>query len=734
MSGLIFTALRTPLQAHRFNALLAATTALQASPARRRVPVPFASMPAARWPRAAVSAACAAALTVGLSTGLPAAARAQDETPEVQSDTQASPNAEAFYRIGTEDVLTVDVRGEPELSADYTVRPDGRISLPLVGELEAEGKTPEALAEDIEARLGQVLNDPRATVTVAQATGTFADRIRIIGGALAPRSLPYSKGMTALDAVLSIGGLPETADGNAAYILRRTEDGGTRQVPIKLEDLADGRDPAANRVLKPGDTIVVPESFLAGDWRVQPFAIGRITYTDNVDLAPDDQKENALITEAGPGLAFQADTARLQAVVEGSVVYQRTSLNQEENDVRAELSGTGTAEWVENLFWTDVAASVSQQTVDNSRGTSASVSNDASTETVQTYEVSPYLTNRFGRYVFTELRYRGTATLVDEDTDTTDTRLRPNNDASNSLQHEVSLTARSGPRFDRYSWSATALASDLTFEDGGGGSGVGDDADQSRREIVLRNRYAISQSFAVIGDIGYQKLDSDDEADSFEAPLYAAGFEWTPSPDSSVLATYGQRNDNLTLELDARHDVSARTTLTASYQQEVATGQQRLANRARQFDGETPRPGRGDISVSDDTTLTETAEIGAQTRIGRNTFGLTGTYRTVQEDVDDGETNEESLGAELTFSRPLSRTVTFSSFAGYEYVEFDDLRGIANNATVEDDNYRGGLDLSYTGFQDITLSAGYTYTRRDSTVANDEYVENAFTVSGRINF
>ena len=678
--------------------------------------------------------ACAAALSVGLATGLPASAQAQDSTSDQPSESAPSGDGEPFYRIGTADVLTVDVRGEPELTADYTVRPDGRISMPLVGELEAVGKTPEALGAEIEARLGQFLTDPRASVTVSQATGTFADRIRIIGGALAPRSLPYSKGMTALDAVLSIGGLPETADGNAAYILRRTEDGGTRQVPIKLEDLADGRDPAANRPLKPGDTIVVPESFLAGDWRVQPYAIGRITYTDNVDLAPDDRKENALITEAGPGLTFEADTARLQAAAEGSVVYQRTSLNQHENDLRADLQGTATAEWVENLFWTDAVASVSQQTIDSSRGTSASVSNDASTQTVQSYQLSPYLTNRFGRTLFTELRYRGTATLIEEDDDTGDTRLRTGSDASNSLEHELSLTARSGPRFDRYSWSATALASELTFEDGGG-AGVGDGSDQSRREVVMRNRYAISQSFALIGDIGYQKLESDDGSDSFEAPLYAAGFQWTPSPDTSVEATYGQRNDNLTLELDARHAVSARTTLTASYQQEVATGQQRVANRARAFDPDTPaRDARGEISLSDDTTLSETAQIGAQTRFGRNTFALTGTYRTVQEDVEDGETNEESIGADLTFTRPLSRTVTFSSFAGYEYVEFDDLNGIAPGGTVEDDTYRAGLDISYTGFRDITLTAGYSYSRRDSSAANDDFVENAFTISGRIDF
>ena len=726
------------MQAHRFNALLAATTALQATQARCRIPDPFPRMKVACQPCSAVVLVCAALLGVTLATGLPAPAQAQDDAPGLSSDTPSAGDGEPFYRIGTEDVLTVDVRGEPELSADYTVRPDGRISMPLVGELEAVGKTPEALGEEIETRLEPFLNDPRASVTVSQATGTFADRIRIVGGALAPRSLLYNKGMTALDAVLAIGGLPETADGNAAYILRRSEDGTTRQVPIKLEDLADGRDPAANRPLRPGDTIVVPESFLAGDWQVQPYAISRVTYTDNVDLEPDELKDNALITEAGPGLAFQADTARLQAAAEGSLVYQRTSLNREEDDIRAELSGTGTAEWVENLFWTDVAASVSQQTVDSSRGSSASVSNDSGTRTVQTYRVSPYLTNRFGRYVFTELRYAGTVTLVeeDEDEDTNETRLRTGNTASDSLQHEVSLTARSGPRFDRYSWTATALASETSLNNNGvdGGAGLNENADQARRDIVLRNRYAISQSFAVIGDIGYQKLESDDEADSFEAPLYAAGFQWTPSPDTDVLATYGQRNDNLTLELDARHDVSARTTLTASYAQEVATGQQRLGNRLPQNVDELGTPDRGRLSVSDETTLTDTAEIGAQTRIGRNTFGFTGTYRTVQEDVEDGETNEESIGAELTFSRPLSRTVTFSSFAGYEHVEFDDLRGISNNATVEDDNYRGGLDLSYTGFQDITLSAGYTYTRRDSTSANDEYVENAFTISGRIDF
>ena len=730
----IFTVLRTPLQAHRCRARSAAPTALPAfeTSRRRSALVPPPGRRHHRPPVPPLLGAAALALLV-LAGAWPTAAIAQEA-----GDPQGGPaeaEAEAFYRIGAEDVLTVEVRGEPELSATYVVRPDGRITMPLVGDLPATGRTPQALADAIEQRLARTLRNPQATVTVQQATGTFADRIRIVGGALAPRSLPYNTGMTALDAVLAIGGLPETADGNAAYILRRTEDGGTRQVPIKLEDLEEGRDPDANRRLRPGDTLVVPESFLAGDWRVQPFAVGRITYTDNVDLEPDDRKQDALITEAGPGLSFEANTARLQAAAEGSIVYQRTSLNREEDDIRAELAGTATAEWVENLFWTDAAASVSQQTVDNSRATSASVSNDASTRMTQTYRLSPYLTNRIGRYAFTELRYTGTATLIEEDDDTPATRLRPGNDASNSLEHELSVTARSGPRFDRYSWTATALASELTFEDGGGSAGVGNNADQSRREAILRNRYAISPSFALIGDIGYQELDSADGADSFDAPLYAACFQWTPSPNTDVLATYGQRNDNLTLELDARHDVSARTSLTASYQQEVATGQQRLGNRLARPGQPLPTPPQGgDFSISDQTTLTETAEIGAQTRIDRNSFGLTGTYRTVQEDVVDGETNEEGIGGRLTFSRPLSRTVTFSSFAGYEYVEFDDLAGVAGGGTVADDNYRGGLDLSYTGFQNITLSAGYTYSRRDSSAPNDDYVENAFTISGRIDF
>jgi polysaccharide export outer membrane protein len=685
-----------------------------------------------------------ALVLLALAAGVPRPALAQDAAgaPDARDDAAgATAAAEPFYEIGTNDVLAIQVRGEPELSGEYVVRPDGRITLPLAGEIQAVGRTPEALADALEARLAQFLSQPQATVTVAQATGTFADRIRIIGGALAPRSLPYNTGMTALDAVLAIGGLPETADGNDAYILRRTADGGTRQLPIKLEDLEEGRDPMANRELRPGDTIVVPESFLAGDWRVQPYAIGRITYTDNIDLEPDDRKEEALIAETGPGVTLEADTARLQAAVDGSVVYQRTFVNREDDDIRADLAGTATAEWVENLFWTDAAASVSQQSIDNSRGRSASAVNDAGTRTVQSYRLSPYLTNRFGRYVFTELRYAGTLTFVeeDDDDDTRLTRLRPDNDASDSVEHELSFTARSGPRFDRYSWTATALASELEFEgdDGDGGAGLGDNADQSRREVVLRNRYAISQSFALIGDIGYQKLESDDPRDSFEAPLYAAGFEWTPSPDTFFLATYGQRNDNLTLELEARHDISPRTRLTASFEQEVASGQQRVSNRAAQRTVEEILAGGDDrrqVSFSDETTLTETARVGAETRIGRNSFRLTGTYQTVQEDVANGETNEESIGGRFTYIRPLSRDVRFSSFASYEYVEFDDLRGITGGRDVEDDNYSGGLDLTYTGFQDIVVSLGYTYTRRDSTVAEDEYVENAVILSGRINF
>ena len=680
---------------------------------------------------------CALALTAILLVLAPAHA-AQPEDAGNSGGTGAE-----TYRIGASDTLNIDVRGEPRLSGPYAVRPDGDITLPLAGDVAASGTTPEALADVLEKRLAAYIMDPMVTVTVTGATGTFASRIRIIGSGVPPRSLPYREGMTALDAVISaLGGLPETAAGNSAYLLRRVEGAEDRdRMPLALDDLLARTGEVANPELQPGDVMVIPEGFFAGTWQFEPFVTARQTYTDNVDLDPKGQEEAALITEVGPGVTLQGNMARLRAALNGSVRYERQSLNDAGNDVNADVAGNATAEWLENTLFTDASASISQQVLDSAGATSASGTNDANQETVQAYRVSPYLVNRLGRFARLETRYSSALTLISGDGG--DRRFDRGGDdgASDTLQHTVSLTASSGPTFDRWSWTLRGSASELNALDDNQDvatttAQTDRTVDTSRRDVVLQNQFAISRSLALTGDIGYQKLDSDDQRDSFESIRWAAGFRYAPSPDTLLAANAGEQNDDFSFSVEARHDISPRTTVSVTYREEVATGQERLvASLPGDVENiEDLRPEDIRFSLRDEITRTETLTGRFQTRFGRNDLSLTGSYETESEDAIEGESTEERIRFSATYGRALTRDVALNLSGSYANVQFSDVDPGTGATDVEDDVYDATIGLDYTGFERLSLGLQYSFSRRDSTRASDEFTENAVTFSGSYRF
>jgi polysaccharide export outer membrane protein len=169
-----------------------------------------------------------------------------------------APTVDNNYIIGPGDVLQVFVWRNPELTASIPVRPDGKITTPLVEDMVAVGKTPTQLQHDIEKVLGEYIKAPQVNVIVTQPLSSFS-QVKVIGKVARPQSLPYREGMTVLDAVLASGGLDQFAAGNRAKLVR-TENGKTREIRIKLSNLVNDGDLAQNLPLKPGDVLVVPES------------------------------------------------------------------------------------------------------------------------------------------------------------------------------------------------------------------------------------------------------------------------------------------------------------------------------------------------------------------------------------------------------------------------------------------------------------------------------------------
>jgi len=165
------------------------------------------------------------------------------------------------YVIGPLDELTIFVWRNPELGASVQVRPDGRITTPLITDMPAVGKTPSMLAEDLKLQLSQYIQEPIVSVIVNKFAGTFSQQVRIVGATEKPASIPFRANMTLLDAMIAVGGLSEFAAGNRARLVRFDKTTGKqKEYAVRIADLLRKGDTRANVLLTPGDVIIIPES------------------------------------------------------------------------------------------------------------------------------------------------------------------------------------------------------------------------------------------------------------------------------------------------------------------------------------------------------------------------------------------------------------------------------------------------------------------------------------------
>lgn len=200
-----------------------------------------------RYASLLLSAAVALLLLAGCATStMPPPAKSAAET--------------TAYTIGPGDQMMIYVRNNPDLSMSVPVRPDGKISIPLVQNMVAAGKTPAQLADDLEDALSEYIRQPLVTVVVTSFNGVYSDQIRVVGQATVPQSLPYRDGMTLLDVMIQVGGLTRLAAGNRAKLVR-TVNGQKKTYGINIQALLSG-DIGENVPMRPGDIIIIPKSLL----------------------------------------------------------------------------------------------------------------------------------------------------------------------------------------------------------------------------------------------------------------------------------------------------------------------------------------------------------------------------------------------------------------------------------------------------------------------------------------
>jgi polysaccharide export outer membrane protein len=163
------------------------------------------------------------------------------------------------YMISSGDTLQVFVWNEPTLSVTVPVRPDGRVSTPLIEDIVAVGKTPTQLAREMEKVLSEYIRSPQVNVIPQKFVGTFASQIRVLGQAAKPGAVPYREGITLLDVMIEVGGLTKFAAGNRAKLVR-TVDGRSDESRVKVDDLVNRGRIQANVAMRPGDVVIIPEA------------------------------------------------------------------------------------------------------------------------------------------------------------------------------------------------------------------------------------------------------------------------------------------------------------------------------------------------------------------------------------------------------------------------------------------------------------------------------------------
>jgi polysaccharide export outer membrane protein len=193
--------------------------------------------------------------------GISACSSSGNTLPEATTRSSLTTNIDNYsYLIGPGDNLAIFVWRNPDVSGSFIVRPDGMITTSLVEDIPVSGKTPTALARDLEQELGKYIRDPIVTVSVSGFNGPFSEQVRVIGEAATPRILSYTEDMTLLDLMIQVGGLTEFADGDGAKLIR-VVNGTQKEFSVRLDALIKEGDISNNVDILPGDILIIPEAW-----------------------------------------------------------------------------------------------------------------------------------------------------------------------------------------------------------------------------------------------------------------------------------------------------------------------------------------------------------------------------------------------------------------------------------------------------------------------------------------
>jgi uncharacterized protein (PEP-CTERM system associated) len=452
----------------------------------------------------------------------------------------------------------------------------------------------------------------------------------------------------------------------------------------------------------------------AGELEFTPSITVSQSYTDNIDLEPDDTKESALVSEITPSIRQRSQSARSQSALDTALTFRHQTAGDEEGwGTNLNLTGLGRIEAIEEHLFIDGLASISQQVLDNDQA--ATTGNE---ETVQVYAISPAWKNRLGSYANMETRYILGQVLIGGDGDA----------ASDATIHLGRVELDSGRRFARLKGGLLGVA---------GLENRTDDDDVTRANAGFAAEYAVARTFSLIAGAGYEHFDDGNSDNSFDGPTYMAGFRARPGPRTELEFTYGFRNDSHNADAKFLYDIGPRTTFTATYNESLGTSQGRLSENLFEIDVDSDngdfinspsgfefnaRPNRFDID--NETTRIKAVNARVDGQRGRNTFRVIGSFE--REEIEDSGDQEDIYSTSASIARLLTPDLSANGIIAYEVIEFADGK--------DDQELTLSAGMSYNLYTNMQATLFYSFLNQNSNEEASEFTENRVTVGLKTSF
>lgn len=464
--------------------------------------------------------------------------------------------------------------------------------------------------------------------------------------------------------------------------------------------------------------VVVSAEASAAEWTRTAAIEFSQTGTDNVRLDQDGQEEGDAITGITPSFGIRGNARRIRLDLNYSLTRLQYWRNSELSEFRHRARGRLDTELIEDFLFFDSQLSVSETFITSQGAVSGSEFNDnANRGTVATMNASPFVRYRLGSFADSEIRYRYSTTLVDS------------NAANDEDTHTGTFRLDSGNDFTFLGWSLSAERS-ITQSSG--------QSDIKRTTVGLDLDHALNNRLSLIGSIGYEKIDDATLREQPDGPYWNVGFDSRPGPRTALRATYGQRYEGDDVNVRGSYSMSSAAFFAVSYTRTLETAGQRRSDILRFIEidengnfidtrtGLPVDPDDEGLTFNNSSDLVNRLNLSFSGARGRNSYGITAFASKRQDGA--ANTNEDTYGVTTNFSRQLQRLLSGSVSLSYRTTDFDTADGRT------DDRYTARASLNYTLAPDLSGSVSYTFTRRDSSIAANDLMENAITVRLRKTF